>query len=61
MLPDTSAELQAQGGLVGMILPLAVELGDFIVAAPLSFFVGVVVGWAVSSRYRITKVNGRNS
>jgi hypothetical protein len=38
---------------------LAVELGDFIVAAPLSFFVGVVVGWAVSSRYRITKVNGR--
>jgi uncharacterized protein YneF (UPF0154 family) len=28
--------------------------------APLAFLAGVLVGWWISSRYRITKVNGKS-
>jgi uncharacterized protein YneF (UPF0154 family) len=35
---------------------LAVELGDLVVAAPLAFIAGLIVGWLISSKYRVTKV-----
>jgi hypothetical protein len=37
----------------------AASVSTVIATAPIAFLVGVLVGWAISSRYRITKVNGR--
>jgi hypothetical protein len=34
-------------------------VNDAIAAAPISFLLGVVVGWVISSRYRIMRVNGK--
>jgi hypothetical protein len=35
------------------------SVADIVAVAPVSFLLGLLVGWAISSRYRITKVNGR--
>lgn len=40
-------------------MTLAASLTDLVVAAPLAFLLGVAVGLVLSSRYRITKVNGK--
>jgi hypothetical protein len=34
-------------------------VSDIVATAPIAFLIGVLVGWVISSRYRITKVNGR--